>query len=133
MIDIYVSIRILEKSCRYLRRWLHKKFTSINSMFFYAVAEKSTKKNLIVQTRTEKYAYALDKELHLEFEGLIGKSRIAVSGGKAWFEDSPCDNKICVESGKITGPNQWAACLPNGIIIYIEGETEKEEVDVIAN
>ena len=94
---------------------------------------KSTKKNLIVQTRTEKYAYALDKELHLEFEGLIGKSRIAVSGGKAWFEDSPCDNKICVESGKINGPNQWAACLPNGIIIYIEGETEKEEVDVIAN
>lgn len=94
---------------------------------------KSTKKNLIVQTRTEKYAYALDKELHLEFEGLIGKSRIAVSDGNAWFEDSPCDNKICVESGKITGPNQWAACLPNGIIIYIEGETEKEEVDVIAN
>lgn len=94
---------------------------------------KSTKKNLIVQTRTEKYAYALDKELHLEFEGLIGKSRIAVSDGNAWFEDSPCDNKICVESGKLNGPNQWAACLPNGIIIYIEGETEKEEVDAIAN
>ncbi|MCQ2242072.1 NusG domain II-containing protein [Treponema sp.] len=94
---------------------------------------KSTKKTLIVQTRTDKYAYSLDKDLNLEFEGLIGKSRIAVSDGKAWFEDSPCENKICVESGKINGPNQWAACLPNGIIIYIEGETEKEEVDVIAN
>ncbi|MDO4506191.1 MAG: NusG domain II-containing protein [Spirochaetales bacterium] len=94
---------------------------------------KSTKSTLIVQTRTDKYAYSLDKELHLEFEGLIGKSHIAVSNGEAWFEDSPCENKICVESGKINGPNQWAACLPNGIIIYIEGEAEKEEVDVIAN
>ena len=33
MIDIYVSIRILEKSCRYLRRWLHLE-TSYEPIWF---------------------------------------------------------------------------------------------------
>ncbi|MBQ0039100.1 MAG: NusG domain II-containing protein [Treponema sp.] len=94
---------------------------------------KSDSRTLIVQIQGEKYAYSLEKELDLEFTGLIGKSRIIVSNGEAWFEDSPCDNKICVESGKINGPNQWAACLPNGIIIYIEGKQKDDELDIIAN
>ena len=94
---------------------------------------RTAKKTLIVQIKEKKYAYSLEKELHLEFEGLIGKSHITVSDGKAWFEDSPCSNKVCVEAGKISEANQWAACLPNGIIIYIEGQSEKEEVDAVAN
>ena len=49
MIDIYVSIRILEKSCRYLRRWLHKVKSSQQAMlmikstqvdFFVAIVKK---------------------------------------------------------------------------------------------
>lgn len=94
---------------------------------------KAESKTLIVQIQSEKYAYALDRELHLEFEGLIGKSHVTVSGGEAWFEDSPCDNKICVDSGKISRSNQWAACLPNGIIIYVEGKAESNQLDAIAN
>ncbi len=95
---------------------------------------KSESKTLMVQIGADKFAYSMEKELHLEFEGLLGKSHITVSKGEAWFDDSPCDNKICVESGKISRPNQWAACLPNGIIIYIEGISDsKKELDAIAN
>jgi hypothetical protein len=48
-IDIYVSIRILEKSCRYLRHWLHKIKSSHQAMlmikstqvdFFVAIVKK---------------------------------------------------------------------------------------------
>lgn len=96
-------------------------------------SKKSDSKTLIVQTHEGKFAYAMDGSTRLEFTGLIGKSHIAVEDGKAWFEDSSCENKICVEAGKISRPNQWAACLPNGIIIYIEGHEKKESLDAVSN
>lgn len=110
----------------------------LSAIYFFALnlfTKKAKTKTLIVQTQTEKFAYSLEKNLHLEFTGLIGKSHIVISNGEAWFEDSVCENKICVESGKISKPNQWASCLPNGIIIYIESNDtkEKESLDVIAN
>lgn len=94
---------------------------------------KSDSRILMVQTQGEKYAYSMEKNARLEFSGPCGKSMIIIENKEAWFEHSDCENKVCVESGKISRPNQWAACLPNGIIIYIEGKEEKESLDAISN
>ena len=88
---------------------------------------------LMVETQGERYAYSMEKNMRLEFSGPCGKSIIIIENEEAWFEHSDCENRVCVESGKISRPNQWAACLPNGIIIYIEGEEEKESLDAISN
>ena len=98
-----------------------------------AFTKKSGSRILMVQTQGERYAYSMEKNMRLEFSGPCGKSIIIIENEEAWFENSDCENRICVESGKISRPNQWAACLPNGIIIYIEGEEEKESLDAISN
>lgn len=95
--------------------------------------KKSGSRILMVQTQGERYAYSMGKNMRLEFSGPCGKSIIIIENEEAWFEHSDCENRVCVESGKISRPNQWAACLPNGIIIYIEGEEEKESLDAISN
>ena len=95
--------------------------------------KKSGSRILMVQTQGERYAYSMEKNMRLEFSGPCGKSIIIIENEEAWFENSDCENRVCVESGKISRPNQWAACLPNGIIIYIEGEEEKESLDAISN
>ena len=95
--------------------------------------KKSGSRILMVQTQGERYAYSVEKNMRLEFSGPCGKSIIIIENEEAWFENSDCENRICVESGKISRQNQWAACLPNGIIIYIEGEEEKESLDAISN
>lgn len=95
--------------------------------------KKSGSRILMVQTQGERYAYSMEKNMRLEFSGPCGKSIIIIENEEAWFEHSDCENRGCVESGKISRPNQWAACLPNGIIIYIEGEEEKESLDAISN
>ncbi len=79
----------------------------------------------------------------VEIEGRFGQSRIIIKDGYAWFEHSPCDNRICVETGKITMERQWAACMPNGVMIHIEGNGKSrarknhgnavEELDALAN
>ena len=106
------------------------------AIFFAAAGIFSKKENsrtLIVQTQEGKFAYSMNRDSNLEFTGLIGKSFVTIENGEAWFEDSPCENKICVQSGRLSTKNQWAACLPNGIIIYIEGDTEEESFDAISN
>lgn len=112
-------------------------FIAFIAAIFFAAAGVFSKKEktgtLIVQTQEGKFAYSMSKDTRLEFTGLIGKSFVTIENGEAWFEDSPCENKVCVQSGRISSKNQWAACLPNGIIIYIEGNTEEDSFDAISN
>lgn len=112
-------------------------FIAFLAAIFFAAAGVFSKKEkaetLIVQTQEGKFAYSMSKDTRLEFTGLIGKSFVTIENGEAWFEDSPCENKVCVHSGRISSKNQWAACLPNGIIIYIEGNTEEDSFDAISN
>jgi hypothetical protein len=41
-------------------------------------------------------------------------------------------NQTCVASGAVHAPGQWAACLPNRVMLYVsEGKTE-DNVDAAA-
>lgn len=53
-------------------------------------------------------------------------------GGIA-FISSDCPDKVCVHTGKIHRVGEYAACLPNGILLKIvpEGEREDGDVDII--
>src|SRR5665647_1058659 len=37
--------------------------------------------------------------------------------GKICFEESDCPDKVCINTGKLSKVGQYAACLPNGIVI----------------
>ena len=52
--------------------------------------------------------------------------------GSIAFEQSNCPQQICVRAGKIHLPGQFAACLPNGLILKIVAMDEQiEDVDII--
>jgi hypothetical protein len=57
----------------------------------------------------------------LSVEGPMGVTRIVIEDGKAWVEDSPCRDKICVRMGKISRPGDEAVCLPNRVIVQMRG------------
>jgi len=45
-----------------------------------------------------------------------------VRGNHVAFICSDCLDQICVNVGFIGRPGQAAACLPNGIVVYIQGQ-----------
>jgi len=48
------------------------------------------------------------------------------------FEESDCPHKLCVRAGKLSRPGEFAACLPNGIILKIvPSENNDREVDIV--
>lgn len=46
--------------------------------------------------------------------------------GSICFEQSNCPDQICVHTGKIHTVRQYAACLPNRIILKIVSENNQE-------
>lgn len=92
--------------------------------FFMIKNASGEKKNLIISACGNEYVYSLEKNGRYEIKGLIGTSVIIVENGTARFEDSPCPNKTCVQSGGISEPGLWAACLPNDVFIRVESKSE---------
>jgi len=54
-------------------------------------------------------------------QGPLGPTVIQVRQGEARIISSPCPDKICVHMGWQRIPGQSAICLPNQVILRIEG------------
>ena len=62
------------------------------------------------------------EENHLETVfGPLGPTVIKIRDGAARVVSSPCPDQVCVAVGEIWRPGQWAACLPNRVMLYVEG------------
>jgi hypothetical protein len=54
--------------------------------------------------------------------GPLGDTLVEIQNGAARVISSPCANQTCVAAGRIHSPGQWAACLPNKVMVFIGGE-----------
>lgn len=84
---------------------------------------------MFVKTPDGRFVYSLEDESTYRFKGLLGETTVEISDGAARITSSPCPNKTCIQQGSITRPGQWIACLPNGVIIYIENSDEEDGTD----
>lgn len=64
-------------------------------------------------------------EFTVESKG-SGYNTIYVEKNKIKFIDANCPDKLCVKTGGLTYSNDIAVCLPHGVFIEIESDTEGE-------
>ena len=74
----------------------------------------------------EEMRIPLDATEKILVEGRIGLSEIRVESGRVWIEEAPCPHKTCMKMGKIRLPGDVLVCIPNRIVLRIEGENEKQ-------
>lgn len=98
---------------------------------FAAYRKPAVKAQLAVSTPEGEYLYPINKDRIIEAKGFIGNSTIEIKDGSVRFTDSPCDNKVCVNHGVLTGGFDFAACLPNGVMIMVEN-AEETNIDTMA-
>ncbi len=55
----------------------------------------------------------------------IGYNLVRVEGGKIMVAEADCADEICVYTGAISQPGELIACLPHGLLIYIEETGER--------
>lgn len=53
--------------------------------------------------------------------------------GSIAFVESDCPDKLCIHAGRLKTAGQFAACLPNGIVVKIvsDGKRSEEDLDLV--
>jgi hypothetical protein len=97
--------------------------------FFLVYSGGSGAARVEVSAPGGEWVYALDEDRHLDFPGPLGVTTVEIRDGAVRISSSPCPNQPCVASGAVSKPGQWIACLPNKILVRIEGSGEEEGVD----
>jgi len=83
------------------------------------------------QGAEEQWIYPLDGEATLRVPGPLGETVVVIEEGTVRVISSPCPEKICIKTGRISKPGQWIACLPNRVFITIRGK-RSEQPDAIS-
>ena len=69
-----------------------------------------------------KYEISLDHEEEIIMEFDDEKIIIEIDKTGVYVKESSCEDKICVNQGKITRGGQVITCLPNKVYIKLEGK-----------
>jgi hypothetical protein len=79
------------------------------------------------------WMFPLDAEETVAVPGPLGDTVVEIRGGRARVVSSPCQNQTCIAAGAIHSHGQWVACLPNRVLLSVEGRgTDSEGADVDA-
>ncbi len=71
--------------------------------------------------KNERARHSLRQEKTVRVEGPLGVTEVEIREGKARILRSPCSGKLCIKSGFIQYADRLAACLPNRVVVRIEG------------
>jgi hypothetical protein len=67
------------------------------------------------------WVFPLDAEETVAVPGPLGDTVVEIRGGRARVLSSPCQNQTCVAAGSVHTHGQWVACLPNRVLVSVEG------------
>jgi hypothetical protein len=86
---------------------------------------------IVIQGQGSEWTFPLDANETVIVPGQLGDTIIKIHENTAWVESSPCQNQTCVTSGYVWRQGQWAACLPNNVLLIIKGDNE-QDIDAVA-
>ena len=69
------------------------------------------------------------QEIHIELEN-GNHIDIMIDEQGAYVKDVICPDKVCQKTGVVNKVGQSIVCLPNRVVVYIEGKTESDVDDV---
>ncbi len=90
------------------------------------------KPTVVIESPYGTWVYDLETDIEADIPGAEGYTHVVIKDGAARFTDSPCSNKTCIASSPADRPGAWIACLPNQVILVVEGALDDEETDIIA-
>ena len=68
----------------------------------------------------------LDQPRTLSIDGPLGQTKLVIDEQGARIVESPCPRKICVSMGVAKNTADLLACVPNRILVHIDGSSGKE-------
>jgi len=69
--------------------------------------------------------YSLLKDRITHVKGPLGVTEVEIRDGKARILRSPCKLKVCIKSGYIQYADRISVCLPNKVVVRVEGNSQR--------
>jgi len=89
---------------------------------YNAYIKPQGKMQVLIRGQGSEWLFPIDASEIIVVSGPLGDTAVRIEENRAWVESSPCDNQTCVASGLLSRQGQWAACLPNNVLLMIRGE-----------
>jgi len=86
---------------------------------------------VLIKGQGGEWIFPLNADETIAVPGPLGDTVVRINDGNVWVESSPCQNRICVAAGILRRNGDWAICLPNDVLVMIEGNDEENDVDAI--
>jgi hypothetical protein len=87
--------------------------------------------HVLIRALNSEWIFPIESNETIVVSGPLGNTIVKIHENSAWVESSPCDNQTCMAAGSIARQGQWAACLPNNVLLIIHG-IKDNEFDIIA-
>jgi len=71
------------------------------------------------------YPLHVQKPIHFTARAELGDSEIIIDGNGVAFLESPCRNKLCILAGHKHRIGDVIACVPNRILVAINGAAKR--------
>ena len=86
---------------------------------------------VLIRGQSGEWVFPVEADETIVVSGPLGDTIARIHGNNAWIESSPCANQTCVAQGALARQGQWAACLPNNVLLIIYGAKDND-VDTVA-
>ena len=107
--------------------------TILVALSFLLLFRQSTGARVVVSSDDRiVFVAPLDKNRRVELDGPLGITVLQIENGAARIISSPCSQKICIGMGEARDTGDLLACVPNHLVISIEGDSDGEEYDFIS-
>lgn len=125
------SHRLLKRLTPFDRKLLIVLIILVLASFMLLLRSAGTGRRALVETEGKTvFVAALEKEQEVEVEGPLGETILQIVGGAVQVVNSPCRQKICIGMGKASHAGDLLACVPNRVVVRIEGAEEQRPYDV---
>lgn len=99
---------------------------------WFSIAGNVTGQKVLVTVNGKEYGtYSLSRSQTVTVKQHGHTNKFIIKDGYVQMTYSSCKNQICVKEGKINQTNQSIVCLPNKVVLTIQGGDEK--YDAISN
>jgi hypothetical protein len=98
--------------------------TLCSALAVYSGAESGAR--VVIQGSGRTWIFPLEAEERIAVPGPLGETVVGIGGSRAMVLSSPCANQTCVAAGHIARPGNWTACLPNKVLVSIEGKGDED-------
>ena len=128
------AVKLLWRHTSWLDRWILAILLGLIGVSWGALAQRPAGSRVIVERDgTVLFTATLHETKEVFLDGPAGGLTLAIANGAVRVSEAGCRDKICVRMAAISRAGEWIACVPNRLIVRVEGaDSERKGYDLLS-